>query len=291
MERAVRSALNQTVPPLEIVVVDDGSTDGGAGIVERLTAEDGRVRLIRQENGGVSRARNVGIAAARGTHVAFLDADDEWKPEFLGEIHRLIRRYPDAGSYSTGYEIAGSGGRRKSSRFLSLRPGRSYLFRNYFRAGFRGSIVWTSATVVPKPTFEKSGVFLDGAGRGQDLDLWWRIGAWHDVAYSRARMAVYYTDTDNRSDQRKRKPSETTASGRWWAVDRLEALSKDTSVSEGRRKWMRELVLWYDILGAYNRYRSGQVEHGLWKVLRAGTGRFAVLYAFFRLAPRWLLKR
>lgn len=291
VERAVRSAQGQTFPPLEIIVVDDGSTDGGAGIVEKLAVEDRRIRLIRQENGGVSRARNAGIAAARGTHVAFLDADDEWKPDYLGEIFSLIRRFPNAGSYSTAYEIAGAGGKKKSSRFLSLWPGRFFLFRNYFRASFRGSIIWTSATVVPKSTFKKSGVFLDGAGRGQDLDLWWRIGAWHDVAYSRSRKAIYYTDADNRSDQRLRKPSETTASGRWWAVDRLEALSRDDSIRPDRRKWILELVLWYDILAAYDKFKRAGEAQGLQVALRAARGRFCWLYACIRLLVRSVLRR
>lgn len=291
VERAVRSALAQTVPVLEIVVVDDGSTDGGAAIVERMAAEDVRVRVIRQENGGVSRARNVGIGAAKGSHIAFLDADDEWKPGYLEEITRLIRRFPEAGSYSTRYEIIKENGRKKSSRFLSLNPSSLFLFGNYFKAGFKGPLIWTSATVVPKTTFQMSGVFLDGGGRGQDLDLWWRIGAWHDVAFSRKRVAIYHMDADNRSDKRSRKPSERSISGRWWAVDRLEKLSEDDTIRLDRRTWMREWVLWYDILAAYNRYSRGDRDHGLWSVISKSLGHFSFFYAMTRLIPRFLLRR
>lgn len=74
------SALRQTFENIEVIVVDDGSSDDTAIIVERFMARDGRVRLIRQANGGVARARNAGIAAAKGAYVAPLDADDLWHP-------------------------------------------------------------------------------------------------------------------------------------------------------------------------------------------------------------------
>ena len=80
---ALRSALAQTLRETEVLVVDDGSTDDTAAVVERVAERDGRVRLIRQANAGVATARNAAIASARGTFVAPLDADDVWYPEKL----------------------------------------------------------------------------------------------------------------------------------------------------------------------------------------------------------------
>ena len=97
----LRSVLTQTHQNFEVVVVDDGSTDGGAAVVETFT--DPCIRLIRQENGGVSAARNRGIAEARGEHVAFLDADDEWMPEHLEELATLIAAYPECRARATNY--------------------------------------------------------------------------------------------------------------------------------------------------------------------------------------------
>jgi glycosyltransferase involved in cell wall biosynthesis len=84
LARSVESVLAQGFASLELIVVDDGSSDGSVGIVEQAAARDSRVRLLRQPaNAGVAEARNAGIAAARGTHVAFLDSDDWWHPSKL----------------------------------------------------------------------------------------------------------------------------------------------------------------------------------------------------------------
>ena len=106
--RAVRSVLAQTLPPREVIVVDDGSTDGGADVVERMASSV--VRLVRQENRGVSAARNRGIAMASGRYVALLDGDDRWLPQYLEQVWRLIARYPDCGAYGTGFMVD-TGGR------------------------------------------------------------------------------------------------------------------------------------------------------------------------------------
>ena len=102
VRRALDSAAAQTFRDFELIVVDDGSTDEGARVVEDYG--DGRVRLVRQPNAGPGAARNRGIAEARGELLAFLDADDAWTPPFLAECVRLLdEQGPGVAAVSTGY--------------------------------------------------------------------------------------------------------------------------------------------------------------------------------------------
>jgi glycosyltransferase involved in cell wall biosynthesis len=287
VERALRSAIAQTLPALEILVVDDGSTDGGAAVVEAIAQEDGRVRLMRQPNGGVSRARNAGITASRGSHVAFLDADDEWKPGYLEEINKLISLFPEAGSYSTSYRIVEAGDREKANRIVFVSHAKLSLIGNYFKAAFHGSPVWTSATTVPRAVLDDVGGFLDGAGRGEDLELWWRIGAKRNMAFSKAELAVYHKDADNRSDEKRHKaaanPSagEAGKPGRWWGLMRLEAMVADASIPRARRRWMREWIRWFDIISVSG-LKDGRLEaKGRGRAISAAFPGYAFFYGLF----------
>jgi glycosyltransferase involved in cell wall biosynthesis len=92
---ALRSALAQTVTDLEVVVVDDGSTDGTAAVVEEIARRDDRVRFLQQTNRGLAGARNTALAAARGEVFALLDSDDLWEPAFLEEQLVILDARPD----------------------------------------------------------------------------------------------------------------------------------------------------------------------------------------------------
>ena len=187
---ALRGVLAQTYQDFEVVVVDDGSTDGGAAVVE--TFEDPRIRLIRQENAGVSAARNRGIAEARGAHVAFLDADDEWMPEFLEEIATLIAEYPECRARATNYIFNSNG--VKSPTILRKMPfaeGRGVL-TNYFEvASCSHPPMWTSAVCIERALLQEIGGFPIGIKSGEDLLTWARIAVRTQWAYSMKVMAQY----------------------------------------------------------------------------------------------------
>ena len=99
--RALDSVFNQKFQPLEVIVVNDGSTDGSDLVVAEL--RNPLIRMISQRNEGVSAARNRGIHAANGDWIAFLDADDEWLPNFLRTIKSLYYNYFPSEVLATSY--------------------------------------------------------------------------------------------------------------------------------------------------------------------------------------------
>ena len=109
VEKAVASVCSQTVQDVEILAVDDGSTDGTPDILATLQ-QTGGITWIQQDHGGPARSRNRGIEIARGEFVALLDCDDVWLPEKLEAQLALMRARPDVGVVHTDYEVMGHDG-------------------------------------------------------------------------------------------------------------------------------------------------------------------------------------
>ncbi|MCM8821124.1 MAG: glycosyltransferase family 2 protein, partial [Candidatus Omnitrophica bacterium] len=141
--RALDSVLSQTVQDFEVIVVNDGSTDGSEKVVEEY--KDIRIRIIHRDSpsGGGHKARNEGIKSAISNFIAFLDADDEWKDRFLETVLRLRDKFPSAGAYATAYEEK-KGDKTKVPKFWFI-PGDNWegLIPDYFKSCVYGaSPVW-----------------------------------------------------------------------------------------------------------------------------------------------------
>jgi len=206
VERAIASVLSQTLPPAEILIVDDASTDGSS---EKLAAlSHPLIKVLRRPtpgSGGYA-ARNMAIEASRAEWISFLDADDAWTPEHLRSVADAIARNnddPGIGCIFTGYRNMYQDGIQVLDRY-SRRCGRICDQRLDFVALLKVWLhlkecpVWTSAASFRRDVFAKAGLFPDGrCSRGGDKDLWLRVARQTDLLACPNVTAMYYRDSMN----------------------------------------------------------------------------------------------
>jgi glycosyltransferase involved in cell wall biosynthesis len=166
LREAVDSVLAQEFTDFELIVVDDGSTDGTAELLEVYRP---KVRLLRQTNRGVSAARNRGIAAAAGGLIAFLDSDDLWLPQKLATQVDFFRVHPDALIAQTEESWVRNGRR--------VNPGKRHRKRSgmIFEPSLDLCLVSPSAVMVRRELFDRVGLFDEGLPACEDYDLWLRV--------------------------------------------------------------------------------------------------------------------
>lgn len=197
VERALRSVVEQSLSPCEIIVVDDGSTDGSGAIVERLIKEcpDAGIRLITQKNSGVSAARNRGIEEAKGDYVALLDADDWWLSGYIAEVCRLMEYYPDADAYATAFDIV-NGSERVAAPVPTVEG-----YINPAEEALRGHYpIIPSTATLRKEAVAAVGGFPEGMRIGEDQWLWVSMlkrGA--KFCFSTMSLVRYSREASNRS--------------------------------------------------------------------------------------------
>lgn len=192
--RAIGSALSQTLVPREIVVVDDGSRDDGPAIVERLSAGDPRVRLVRQSNAGPSAARNRGIVEARGAWIAFLDADDVLLPRHLERAASLAVRHPEADVLAAAYREVAEGLQDAVAASLADEPDLpSSIVPDFFERWRQGAFFFTSSAIVRRVALERlAPAFPKGEKLGEDHDVWFRLVERGPIAWT-ANVGCLYT--------------------------------------------------------------------------------------------------
>ncbi|MFH1077134.1 MAG: glycosyltransferase [Pseudomonadota bacterium] len=207
VERAMRSVLVQSFRDYELIVVNDGSTDKGPDVV--ATIGDSRIRMVHQENAGVSAARNRGIEEARTDLIAFLDADDEWKPDFLETILRLRKKFAACKVFATQYLFRSPDGRQRPAIVRGLTDGfLDGVLVNYFDIAAKSDPpVFSSAVVVEKKAIIGIGGFPVGITSGEDLLTWARLATKFRIAYSIKPCAIHY-NPQSVSDRPGRIPQE-----------------------------------------------------------------------------------
>jgi glycosyltransferase involved in cell wall biosynthesis len=197
--RAIQSALDQTYSNFELIVVNDGSTDQSAEVVRNISHP--RIRMVRREHingGGGHAARNLGITESRADLIAFLDADDEWRPGHLETIMYLSRKHPECGAYATTTAVMDESGRLVASVHdgIPTHPWEGVI-PNYFRSA-TSYPVSASAVAIPRRVFDSVGLFPVGVAIGGDLDMWCRIALRYPICFSTQVGAIYHKEAENR---------------------------------------------------------------------------------------------
>jgi glycosyltransferase involved in cell wall biosynthesis len=199
--RCVASVLNQTYPAAEIIIVNDGSTDASLSAVQKI--RDPRLKIFDQKNGGVSSARNFGIAQAQHELVALLDADDEWHPAFLEKMISAAGKFPAAGLYYAPHTNL-NGEKITTTVIPTLPPdfcGPVNIFDHNTDAG-----PWSSAVVLRKSFLAQTGLFDTRLVKGEDIDLWIRFALNGPVIFCNVPLSTCHGDAENRAMQKPSPP-------------------------------------------------------------------------------------
>lgn len=247
MAKAIESVLSQTFTDYELVIIDDGSIDGSAEIAQPAIAGHPNCKLIRQENAGVSMARNNGVSASQGDYLCFLDADDWWASTFLEEMSKFIEEFPEAGIYGTNYTIVNETKHKTRVAKIGVEDGFENGYINYCQAYAKTMYMplWTGAVCIPIKVFDEFGGFLKGIKLGEDFLLWIRIALKYKVAFLNKPLSFYNQDVDtaNRGVGRLHKPEEHML----WNLTDMESLEQINN----DYKWLIDNLRTYGLMPYY----------------------------------------
>ena len=189
ISETIESAIAQTYSDWEIVAVDDGSTDKTPEILRNYKKRlSKKMRVITQENSGLSIARNVAIGAAKGRYIAFLDHDDLWLPEKLEKQVKLLDSNKGLGMvYSDSYMIDEKGNLKKDTFFDNMKPYRGNVFDKLFYVNFIPCLT----AAIRKEVLEKIGQFDPKYKISEDYDLFLKIAECCPVDFTEQPLAKY----------------------------------------------------------------------------------------------------
>lgn len=198
IKQTIESVLNQTFKDIEIIVINDGSTDTTVDIVKSIA--DSRLQIFSYENAGLAATRNRGIRKAKGEFISFLDADDLWTPDKLEDQYKALKANPQAGvAYSWTNYIDHSGNLVRAGRRVKF-TGWVYeqmLIGNFLENG--------SNPLIRSQILKEVGDFDESLSAAEDWDMWLRLCATHKFACVEKPQVLYRVSPNSMSTKLKKQ--------------------------------------------------------------------------------------
>jgi len=201
LDAAIDSALAQTLGAVDVIVVDDGSTDDTPAVLARYA---GRVRVLRQPNRGLAAARNAGLAAARGTYVAFLDADDVMASTKLAAQLAVLERSPTIGWTYCDVLIETVATRTTVTASERFGYGARALDGWLFPELIHGNFIPAIAPMIRRTALDAAGGFDERLTALEDWDMWLRLSLIAEARYTPAVLVTYRIRPGGMSEDRAR---------------------------------------------------------------------------------------
>lgn len=260
----VESVRSQTLQDFEIVVVDDGSTDDGPARLSQLN--ESRIRIVKQANAGVSVARTRAMREARGRYVAFLDADDVWRPDHLVHLLKLSSLYQGASLYGNNYiERSAAMNVNESPVNVQYRVVDDY----FLECAVGRSPFYTSSCMVARERALQLGGFPTGNVCGEDLALWIKLASTGPVAVSNYIGCIYRRGIDSLSRQSSYRNATDVSMA---TLNGL--LEQHTDWPERRKQSAREYFFRLALAHCLDGLRAGEIEQAKYYLRLSGGTRF-----------------
>ena len=254
LKKTIQSVLDQDFEQFELIIVDDGSTDGSLKVAQSF--QDKRLRILSNLHMGVSVARNTGVAQAQFPWVAFLDADDIWHKGFLGEMERAIHQFPDEAIFASGRSLVYANRKERYRNPFLPEEGKVAKINYYQVISQYLPPINSSNSVVKRELLEEVGGFNESMRRYEDHELWFRLCTQKSVVFVNKELS-YYTKHIEGSASDGVAPAADVV--HYLESLQLEIPKLSLSAREWASKFLRRFIL-YTIKKGRKYYTKSEIE-------------------------------